>query len=332
MAGPTRGQKLRLATAGVFDWGSYPFNGILAELNKRRMNQNPGDRDGTPTQNAMAHPCRQQHKHGDDDGDFATLLHEDPRYYQLGRGRFEHRAYHAINRLFVTRTDSGHGCFNFSETMGNATAAALSNIYHAPEDRMASRNASAFALLFLYDGMNNELKEFWPDIRRKMFIRTRRSFTLSYCSMDSCAVAHLWVIWTQRKKIAPQPEGVCVEYQLRVEKLVFAAKTCCSSLETDRNHNENGTKNCIPRLQHDFYRADSVAHSDSRPADTGNEFQNDGKASVTGRITTVSGDGATNVLPGTTVKLIGPPVGLAPQSTVTDAEGRYEFTHVAAGA
>jgi len=59
---------------------------------------------------------------------------------------------------------------------------------------------------------------------------------------------------------------------------------------------------------------------------------NDGKASVTGRITTVSGDGATNVLPGTTVKLIGPPVGLAPQSTVTDAEGRYEFTHVAAGA
>ena len=59
---------------------------------------------------------------------------------------------------------------------------------------------------------------------------------------------------------------------------------------------------------------------------------NDLKASVTGRITTVSGDGATNVLPGATVKLIGPPAGLAPQSTVTDAEGRYEFTHVAAGA
>src|SRR3979411_1340684 len=28
----TTGQKFRLATAGVFDWGSYPFNGILAGI------------------------------------------------------------------------------------------------------------------------------------------------------------------------------------------------------------------------------------------------------------------------------------------------------------
>ena len=59
---------------------------------------------------------------------------------------------------------------------------------------------------------------------------------------------------------------------------------------------------------------------------------NDAKASVTGRITTISGDGASNVLPGATVKLIGPAAGSAPLSTVTDAEGRYELTHVAAGA
>jgi hypothetical protein len=97
------------------------------------------------------------------------LLHEDPRYYQLGNGRFAHRAYHAINRLFVVRTDSGHERFNFSESTGNAVAAALSNIYHVPEDRTASRNATTFAFLILYDGLDNELKEFWPDIRRKVF-------------------------------------------------------------------------------------------------------------------------------------------------------------------
>jgi len=56
------------------------------------------------------------------------------------------------------------------------------------------------------------------------------------------------------------------------------------------------------------------------------------KASVTGRIAAVSGEGATNVIPGVTVKLTGPTVGSAPQSTVTDAEGHYEFTHLAAGA
>jgi len=28
---------------------------------------------------------------------------------------------------------------------------------------------TTFAFLLLYDGLSNELKEFWPDIRRKLF-------------------------------------------------------------------------------------------------------------------------------------------------------------------
>lgn len=164
------GQKFRLATAGVFDWGSYPFNGILSAIGQakndpkewgqgwgaygKRYGANFADNSiGTYMTTAV----------------FPSLLHEDPRYYQLGKGRFIHRAYHAVNRLFVIRTDSGHDRFNYSESVGNAVAAALSNIYHAPEDRTAARNATSFAFLILYDGMDNELKEFWPDIRRKVF-------------------------------------------------------------------------------------------------------------------------------------------------------------------
>ncbi len=56
------------------------------------------------------------------------------------------------------------------------------------------------------------------------------------------------------------------------------------------------------------------------------------KASVTGRITVVSGEGATNSLAGVTVKLTGPSLGPASRSTVTDAAGRYEFTGLATGA
>ena len=55
------------------------------------------------------------------------------------------------------------------------------------------------------------------------------------------------------------------------------------------------------------------------------------RASISGRITAASGEGATNVLPGVTVKLTSPFVGPAPQSTVTDAEGHYQFTQLAAG-
>jgi hypothetical protein len=90
---------------------------------------------------------------------FPSLLHEDPRYYQMGKGSFAHRAYHGINRLFVTRTDSGHDRLNISESAGNAVAAAISNIYHETLPRF----------LYLFFTMVSPLKEFWPDIRRKAF-------------------------------------------------------------------------------------------------------------------------------------------------------------------
>jgi hypothetical protein len=166
----TSGQKFRLATAGVFDWAAFPFNGTLAAISQAK---------GDPKswgQGWGAYGKRYGESFADNSigtymttAIFPSLLHEDPRYYQMGKGSFAHRAYHGLNRLFVTRTDSGHDRFNVSESAGNAVAAAISNIYHPAEDRTASRNASTFAFLILYDGLSNELKEFWPDIRRKVF-------------------------------------------------------------------------------------------------------------------------------------------------------------------
>ncbi len=166
----TSGQKFRLATAGVFDWGAYPFNGALSAIAQAKNDPKQwgqgwdayGKRFGASfADNSIGTYMTT--------AIFPSLLHEDPRYYQLGRGGFRRRAYHAVNRLFVTRTDSGHDRFNYSESIGNAAAAAISNIYHVPEDRTASRNATTFAFLIVYDGLSNGLKEFWPDIRRKVF-------------------------------------------------------------------------------------------------------------------------------------------------------------------
>jgi hypothetical protein len=60
-------------------------------------------------------------------------------------------------------------------------------------------------------------------------------------------------------------------------------------------------------------------------------ISNISKTSVTGKITVVSGDGVSNAIPGATVNLSGPPAGSPPQSTVTDADGHYEFTQLAPG-
>jgi hypothetical protein len=164
------GQKFHLATASVFDWAAYPFNGLLASLAQAKNDPKSwgqgwgafGKRYGASfADNSIGTYMTT--------AIFPSLLREDPRYYQMAKGSVARRAFHGVSRLFVTRTDSGSTRFNISETAGNAAAAAISNIYHAPEDRTASRNASTFAFLILYDGLSNEMKEFWPDIRRKVF-------------------------------------------------------------------------------------------------------------------------------------------------------------------
>ncbi len=54
-------------------------------------------------------------------------------------------------------------------------------------------------------------------------------------------------------------------------------------------------------------------------------------ASLAGRVTVTTGEGATNNLAGITVKLTGPAPASSSRSAVTDADGRYEFTHLAPG-
>lgn len=167
------GQKFRLATASVFDWGAFGFNAALSAIAQAK-NDPPAWGQGWG-----AYGKRYGASFADNGigtymttAVFPSLLHEDPRYFQMAQGTFSHRFVYGWSRLFVTRTDSGSMRFNYSESIGNASAAAISNIYHPADDRTAGRNATTFAFLILYDGLSNELKEFWPDIRRKVFHKT----------------------------------------------------------------------------------------------------------------------------------------------------------------
>jgi hypothetical protein len=103
-------------------------------------------------------------------GVMPTLLHQDPRYFELGEGQGSawHRAGYAATRSFVTRSRSGHTQFNFSDVTGNAIAAAMSNLYHPIEDRSWSETLGRWGTQMMWDVLSDELKEFWPDIRRRM--------------------------------------------------------------------------------------------------------------------------------------------------------------------
>ncbi|MFZ3339495.1 MAG: hypothetical protein WA213_01340 [Terriglobales bacterium] len=115
---------------------------------------------------------------------FPSMLHTDPRFFQSGKGTFMHRAGYAITRAVVTRNDSGRNVFNASEIFGSAVASTISTYsyhphpgYHPVEgmvvpyiasDRTLKNTASVWGSQVGYDTITFVIKEFWPDIRRKM--------------------------------------------------------------------------------------------------------------------------------------------------------------------
>jgi hypothetical protein len=101
------------------------------------------------------------------EGIFPTLLHQDPRYLRRREGRARSRLVYAISRLFVTRGDSGKSQFNYSEVVDAATSLAISNAYY-PDGRSAGNNLGRYAVQLGFDAASNVLKEFWPDLKRKL--------------------------------------------------------------------------------------------------------------------------------------------------------------------
>ena len=95
------------------------------------------------------------------------MLHQDPRYFRRGTGSGWSRLASAAGQIFWTHTDSDHAQFNFSEIIGNSTAVAISTAYY-PDNRTATNAISKLGVQLGVDMASNVLKEFWPDINRKL--------------------------------------------------------------------------------------------------------------------------------------------------------------------
>jgi hypothetical protein len=97
-----------------------------------------------------------------------TILHQDPRYFRLGNGGAWKRVGYALTRTMVTRGDNGHWQFNTSEIAGNAIAAGIANAYYPASDRTVTNTVEKFAVNVVSDAGFNVLKEFWPDMKKKV--------------------------------------------------------------------------------------------------------------------------------------------------------------------
>jgi hypothetical protein len=98
---------------------------------------------------------------------FPTLFHQDPRYFRRDEGTAHSRVFYALSRLFITRGDSGSAQFNYSEVVGAAASVAISNAYY-PDGRTVGNNVGRYSEQLAFDAASNVLKEFWPNLKKKL--------------------------------------------------------------------------------------------------------------------------------------------------------------------
>jgi hypothetical protein len=164
------GQKFKLMARSAFDYVQIPWYAALAGISQAQDSE-PGygqgaegyfKRFGSAAADGIIENFMVQ-------AAFPSLLSQDPRFYQESAGGFWHRTGYAVSRIVVTRSDSGHQMFNFSEVLGSGAGAAISTYsYHPTADKTASNTMRVWGTQMGYDTMTLVIKEFWPDIRRKL--------------------------------------------------------------------------------------------------------------------------------------------------------------------
>ena len=151
-----------------FDYVEYPVYGLRAALSQAE-NAEPGFGRG-----AAGYGKRYAAAFADGTIEgfmtgaiLPSVLRQDPRYYQLGKGSFWRRTGYAVSYIFITRADSGRIQFNASEIVGSALAAGISTYsYHPTSERTVRNTVSVWGTQVGYDTIAIVFNEFWPDIRR----------------------------------------------------------------------------------------------------------------------------------------------------------------------
>lgn len=181
----TAKEKFKVVALGTFDPVQYPWWGLLSAISQAD-NSEPQFGQGW-----LAYAKRYGTTAGDSTTEnfmvgavFPSILHQDPRFYQSGKGSIPRRTVYAATRILVTRGDSGKKEFNFSEVFGSALAAAVSDYTYHPRsayistpsnphefvssDRTLSNTADVWRTQVALDTITFVIKEFWPDVHRKL--------------------------------------------------------------------------------------------------------------------------------------------------------------------
>jgi hypothetical protein len=163
-------EKFMGATDDSFDYSSFIFVGGLAGVGQA-SNSIPEFHQG-----AAGYARYYWHTFADQTDEnylvefaFPVALHQDPRYYTLGRGGALKRTAYSLSRILITRNDAGNETFNASEIIGAGAASGISDFYYPGPERTWTKTGQRWLTNVSLDGATFVLREFWPDINSALF-------------------------------------------------------------------------------------------------------------------------------------------------------------------
>ncbi len=164
--------KFTIATKDSFDWPEFFVAGAMSGLNQI-TGQDPEWGQGVKgyANRYGASIADQTISNYLTEAILPSVLHHDPRYFRLGQGSQAHRIAHALSWVIISKTDSNHNTLNVSELVGSAASAAIGLAYYPAEERDGSAVLDRFVTQVSFDAASSLLKEYWPDIRRRLFHR-----------------------------------------------------------------------------------------------------------------------------------------------------------------
>jgi hypothetical protein len=163
-------QKFGLALRGAIDPFSFVAAGLDAAL-EQAQNSFPGYGQG-----AQGYGKRVGAAYADafsagmfGGAIFPSLLHQDPRYFRKGSGRFGSRFLYAVVSTVRAKNDNGHWAPNYSNVLGNLAAGGVSNLYYPASDRGVELTFERALTVSAEGAIGSVFVEFWPDISAKLF-------------------------------------------------------------------------------------------------------------------------------------------------------------------
>ena len=103
------------------------------------------------------------------EGILPATLHQDNRYYTLGRGGFVKRTAYSFTRTLITRNDAGNEVPNYSEVLGAGTSSSIAALYYPSQYRTWTKVGQRWLTAVIIDGVTFSVKEFWPDVNNAIF-------------------------------------------------------------------------------------------------------------------------------------------------------------------